>query len=500
MLTKTRYPGLSVTLFKNVGRKKLSGSGANALPVSTRFSGQQSILDVTQYIGEHGAVHVNKSVRAPAGVFSIDFTDQLVQQEDDSIYGLFEPMDVVEIRMAANSFAGPLPIMMRGFISAVTRSQAMGQDGRPTRKVVVSGQDYGKIWQIYNIYYNPWMPNNENYITQFKLFTRFGIAFKTQAAGALVSSIFDTILNPFIQTMGAKAAAGTSGGTSPLVPFKKDIQIQDGSVSPFGVNDWQGGSIYALLQSFCDVGVWNELFIEDRKDGPYVVFRPNPFIKAGGDPSNQGSYINSHSKLATVVKIDSTLVVSIEVTRSDANVANYFWVESPQYDLNFAFVGKAMAASGGSASTFIITNYGNNDPALYGLKRMADQTNQGAFDQVGAGGTDKTTNLQDASASSSWIGQRRALLVAQNRDNIVFESGTMRLIGNENIKAGVYISLTHGNMVSSYYVVSASHAYTPFGNYFTTVNFERGTGFIDRAQKGTGTDSPYWAELADAQS
>src|SRR6266702_1954259 len=90
LLTKTRYPGISVILYKNVGRQKLSGSGANALPVSTRFSGQQSTLDVTQFLGERGAVNVNKSIRAPAGVFSIDFTDQLVQQEDDSIYGLFE--------------------------------------------------------------------------------------------------------------------------------------------------------------------------------------------------------------------------------------------------------------------------------------------------------------------------------------------------------------------------------------------------------------------------
>lgn len=520
---RNRYSGLSVILFKNVGRQKLSGTGANALAVSTRFSGQQSILDVTRFVGEHGTVRVNKSVREAAGSFSIEFTDQLVPQADDDLYGLFEPMDVVEIRMAANAFAynsptagqspsivaatappsastSPLPIMMRGFISSVSRSQSMGSDGKPTRKVIISGQDYGKIWQIYNIYFNPFMPDLGNYITQFKLFTRFGVAFQTQSAGNLVRDIFAKILNPFITAMSANAAGSVTSGSSPLKPIKVDVQVQDGTVAPFGVNDWQGGSVYALLQSFCDTGEWNELFIEDRADGPYVVFRPNPFLVAGGDASNSKSYINKNSTFPAVTKIDIDQVVSMEVTRGDANVANYYWVEAPQYDLNFAFVGKAMAATGGPATTFDISNYGNSASALYGFKRMAAQTNQFSPQAKASGGTEKSQNLQDASESSAWIGTRRASLIAQNRDNVVFENGHMRLMGNETIKAGSFILLTHGNMTSTYYVVSAVHHYTPFGAYFTTAIVERGTGFIDRAQKGAGSDSPYLSELADAQS
>lgn len=519
---RSRYPGLSVILFKNVGRQKLSGSGANALPVSTRFSGQQSIIDVTRYVGDHGVVRVSKSVRQPAGTFSIEFVDQLVPSADDDLYGLFEPMDVVEIRMAANSYlysksnasqspslsapsapastTSPLPIMMRGFISSVKRLQGIGSDGKPTRKVIISGLDYGKIWQIYNIYFNPFMPDQGNYITQFKLFTRFGVAFQTQSAGNLVSDIFAKILNPFIANMGAISAGALSGGASPLKQIKVDVQVQDGSVAPFGVNDWQGGSIFALLQSFCDTGAWNELFIEDRADGPYVVFRPNPFLVAGGDASNSASYINKNTTLPAVTSIDSSQVISVEVERSDANVANYYWVEAPQYDLNFAFVGKAMAATGGPATSFDISTYGNSASALYGFKRMSEQTNQFSPQTRAVGGTEKPQNLQDASESSAWIGTRRASLIAQNRDNVIFERGVMRVMGNETIKGGTFILLTHGNMKSTFYVVSADHHYTPFGAYITTAFIERGTGFIDRAQKGAGSDSPYLAELADAQS
>jgi hypothetical protein len=339
------------------------------------------------------------------------------------------------------------------------------------------------------------MPDQGNYITQFKLFTRFGIAFQTQSAGNLVAAIFAKILNPFIVSMGA-----TAGGSSALKQITPDVQVQDGTVAPFGVNDWQGGSIYGLLQSFCDTGPWNELFIEDRDAGPFVVFRPNPFLVAGGDPSNPGSYINKNSKLPAVTKITSDNVVSMDVGRGDANVANYYWVEAPQYDLNFGFFAKAQAATGGPATTFDISTYGNSSSALYGFKRMMESTNQFGPLTKASGGTEKSQNLQDASASSSWIGARRASLIAQNRDNVVFENGTIRLVGNETVKAGTYILLTHGNMVSSYYVVAASHHYTPFGTYVTTATVERGTGFIDRAQKGAGSDSPYLAELADAQS
>jgi hypothetical protein len=503
---KNRYPGLSVILFKNVGRQKLSGTGANALAVSTRFSGQQSILDVTGFVGEQGSVRVTKSVREPSGKFTIEFVDKLVPSADDDLYGLFEPMDVVEIRMAANAFqynsptagassTSPLPIMMRGFISVVSRKQGIGSDGKPVRKVIISGEDYGKIWQIYNIYFNPFMPDQGNYITQFKLFTRFGVAFQTEPAGKLVSDIFAKILNPFIVNMGAAA-----GGSSALKQINVDVQIQDGTVAPFGVNDWQGGSVFALLQSFCDTGEWNELYIEDRADGPYVVFRPNPFLVAGGDASNSGSYINKNTKMPAVTKITSSQVIDLDVSRSDRNVANYYWVEAPQYDLNFAFVGKAMAATGGPATTFDISTYGNSASALYGFKRMAAQTNQFSPETKAAGGTEKTQNLQDANSSSSWIGARRAALIAQNRDNVVFENGTIRMVGNETVKAGTFVLLTHGNMNSTYYAVSVSHHYRPMGSYETTAVVERGTGFIDRAQKGAGSDSPYLAELADAQS
>jgi hypothetical protein len=537
-IVRTRYPGYSVVLFKNVGRSTLNGQGA--LPASERYSGQNSIRDVTQFVGERGLVLVNKSVHEAAGAFRIEFADKLVQDAADDLYGLFEPMDMVEIRMTGNAYktltpppvkigsgqilsapgfdADPaptlpgtqtattpaetskMPIMMRGFISQVGRSQGIGSDGKPTRKVTISGQDYGKIWQIDHIYFNPWMPDNNNYITQFKFFAQFGLAFQAQPAGQLISSVFSRIINQFITNMQGNSGNTRAGSKSPLVTIGTSIQTQGGSVSPFGVGDWQGGSLFSLLNTYGDVGAWNELFIDDLDKGPTVIYRANPFIVAGGDPADTGSYIQPMKQdfLPVISKISSNDIISMDVARTDSNVANYFWVEAPQYDVNFSFLGKAMAEQGGDKSTFVITNDGNLDSALYGFKRMEEKSYQMGGISNSGNGTPKSVNNADSNVSLTWISQRRKDLVNQNRDNVVFESGSIRIVGNETVRAGTYLQITHGNMTSNYYVPSVSHSYSPFGAYVTTAQVERGTGFIDRAQRGAGQQSPYLSELADA--
>jgi hypothetical protein len=71
----------------------------------------------------------------------------------------------------------------------------------------------------------------------------------------------------------------------------------------------------------------------------------------------------------------------------------------------------------------------------------------------------------------------------------------MRLKGNEALKAGSYLNLAHGNMLSAYYVTAVTHDFVPFGNYFTEIDFERGTGFVDRVLQTFGQQSPFYSEL-----
>jgi len=102
-----------------------------------------------------------------------------------------------------------------------------------------------------------------------------------------------------------------------------------------------------------------------------------------------------------------------------------------------------------------------------------------------------------------FIGEKPAQLIAQNRDNVVFEAGTMTLRGREDIHAGEYVSLrlgTNGGSRSGFmqqaYAYSVTHEFLPYRSFTTAVQFDRGTGFIDRAQRQGGADRSYFSDMS----
>lgn len=483
---RDRHPGLSVILKKNVGRSTVT----TGVPVSDRFVGIQKTIDLAPFIGDHGGIRVSKSVRSAAGTFVVELTDMIKIDAQDSIYGLAEPMDVIEIRMAGDSYkTSTMPIMMRGFVSNVRRSMLMTERG-PERKVIITGMDYGKIWQILQIFWMPNAPAPANLITSFPFFSQFGVTFNIQLMSDFIGQVFDKIVNPYIVNMGDISG---QADTSPLLQIQKDLQVLEGKISPWGIGAW-GGSIYELLSSFGDTGAWNELFIEDREDAPYVVYRPNPFRTA--DSKNFVQDINEQLAPETIdISLDD--VIANDLGRSDEHVANYYWVNATRFTLNYTDTIRAFAYSG-SPESFYVQNYGNVDPRLYGVRKMQIDSQQGGNQESDGGNGSPDGNARQANQNGylGWISTRRQQLIDQNKDNVVFEEGGFRLKGNESIKAGTYLRLTHGNMRSFYYVVSVTHDYKPFSSFITHAVVERGTGFIDRSQQESGVASPYWGEIA----
>lgn len=485
---KDRHPGLSVKVFKNVGRQTVTGS----VPVSSRFSGQKRTIDLAPYLGDDCVVRTAKSIRQAAGTFVIEITDQIKLDAQDSLYGLIEPMDVVEIRMTGNAYKfSRIPIMMRGFVSQVRRVQSMGGDGKPQRKVIITGHDYGKIWQILQIFYMPNIPTTANLITSFPFFAQYGVTFNIQLMATFVSEVIDKVLNPYILNMGDISG---QADTSPLLQLAQDIQVTAGKISPYGIGAFEG-SIYGLLSQFADINGWNELFIEDREDAPYVVYRPNPFMTADSKGFIPSLGVNLQLAPA-IIDIDLTDVVAYDVQRSDDHVANYYWVDAPRFTLSYTDTIRAFAYFG-DPNSFYVQDYGNVDPRLYGTRKMSTETSQGGNQETDNGNGSPAGESRDENQENflGWMSERRQQLIDQNKDNVVFEDGAMRLKGNEKIRAGTYIRLTHGNMRSYYYVVAVTHDYRPFGEYMTNVQVERGTGFIDRSQRGSGANSPYWGEI-----
>jgi hypothetical protein len=328
---QTFRPQVSILLRKNIGRKTVGED----IAASERFTGSKRTLDLTPYLGDQGSVTVTRSTREPAGMFSIALTDKMEPDRMDSLYGLIEPMDVIEIRMArdtadyAGAFPEQMPIMMRGFVSDVRREQSMTATG-PRRSVVISGQDYGKILQIMRIIYLPAMPEKENLLTAFKLFLNYGINPNDEDAGEFVNEIVTKVINGGFLKRMRTAVSGGHDDKCPVVDLNVEYDTGSGVVSPIGSQDWPGGTIYDLLRTFGDVGAWNELYIDDREDGPYLIYRPTPFTDLSGTPIQKSAHAVSK------VDIHDSELLTISVGRTDANVANYYWVSAAPGRYQFA--------------------------------------------------------------------------------------------------------------------------------------------------------------------
>lgn len=507
-------PRISVKLLKNIARESIAGGdglGAEA-PASGRFKGINRVIDLTPYLGENGGVRTSKGVRDPAGGFNISLADRMFQDSGqmESLYGLIEPMDMIEIRMAHaptdpdyvadyQLLPEKLPIIMRGFISSVRRSEVMGADGKPARAIVISGQDYGKLWQMLQIRYLANYVLGQELLTTLKFAQNYGVNSSADfTPNQFVFEVIHQVLNKFTSDLRVEDLMAGGGFESPVKDIEVfDLTVPDAKISPFGVNAFSGGTLHQLLSHYGDVGPWNELFLEDREEGVAVVYRPNPFFSAAGEEiQKQGKAFDTEGHGITQapgireVSISDADVVSFDTGRTDANVANYFWVDNPSYSLVQGEIMR-LQAGGQNPDSYYIKDYRNCAPWLYGIRMMQLQTNQGQrIDGQGA-----AAMTAGNGALQSWLDERRKIIVKANRDNVVFESGSMTISGNERLRAGMYLKVKRGDMEQKVYCTRVDQNFMPFRAYTTTLSFERGTGFIERAKRNNGRESPYLNEL-----
>ncbi|MGT2471670.1 hypothetical protein [Paraburkholderia terrae] len=514
-------PDIQITLYKMIVRDSAAGltgttPGANVSsavansvapltpqPVisSTPLFRMNEGIDLTPWLGEIGGVSVSKSIHDSAGGFSITFADKpyFGARGVDSVYGLLEPQDLVEIRFRHNTPLGQThqsdaqtvspgakpPILMRGFVSGIRRDQVVGPDGRPQRTVTVRGLDYGKILQMLQIKYLPGYIVGEDYLSSFRLFERFGVGFQTALkASDFVTQVITAIVNPFLQNMMPPSS------TKPKA-IQVDASVQNGVVDVSGSQNSEG-SVYELLKLYGDVGIWNELYIESREDGEHLVYRPNPIKDLNGVPIQFGA------ANMVPVQIPARDIIGLSVERTDDAVGNYFWCRSPRWEMVDDNVGRLWAMTQGDRSTVDLSTYPNSAVALYGLRCMQVETAQGG-DEVTTMTSGQDAERQSARSSSmmNWLVGRRAGLAAQNRDNVLFESGTARIRANENVRPGCFVELWQGDVSTVFYCPKVAFEYQFGVGMFQVLTLERGDGFIQRmANGGQGTSTTrYYAEM-----
>jgi hypothetical protein len=482
---KVFHPKAEVRLIKAYQRDELA-TGLTA--VASRYAGLKTI-DLTPYLSDTGGLQVGKALRSPMGYFSLSLADKMHSLQE-TLAALIEPMDIVEIRMAHDPSiysrpgeASRVPIVMRGFVTGIRRVETMS-GGQPMRSVVITGNDFGKALEILRIYYLMNSVVGDIVLSELKFFQKYAAqgADKIMPAATFVQLVLDNIVTPYLGYL-TQLADGRALDAKVINKITAEVSI-DGVVSPLSVSAFAGGSVWQFLSEFLDVGTFNEMFLDEREEGIVLVVRPNAFRDAQGSPINPGTE-------AATVLIDAEDIEASTLTRSDMGVANYYWVTNQSWQIN-ENQGTREMSQRGSDEFYAPFSYVNCAVRKYGYRKMEVSSAMGPPTQsnVDAQGV-ATTNIE-ADKLLAWLEDRRVKLAASNKDNVVFEEGSMEIRGNEKVKPGMELLVRRGTAVSRYYVTAVNHSFMPFAHFKTSITVERGTGFIDRAQNG---NSPYLAEL-----
>lgn len=463
-------PAYQVTLTKMVKR---SGEG-----VAERYSGADRQVDLTPFLSEGGVVKVVKGIHEPAGGFTIAFSDQLDGPTQDTLYARIEPMDMIEIRGSREPHTysgGKLPLIMRGFVSTVRRSEAIGQDGTPQRSVIVMGQDSGKLFQIHRLFWEAIAQNpNAPILDQFRLQAATGIEAAYLPVNAAMTQLVERVLNVRIQQMAAFAERAVPN-------LRVRASVPEGLVSLNLIAPFQG-AYWGLVELMAD-RPWNEAFVEDEEEAPVLVFRPAPYKNI------RGEFIIPGAADPGTVELDAAQVASLDVARSDDRVANFFWVPPGSSMLD---AGLAVNAASISSGEPFDNAYGNNKPELYGVRRMSTESRL-LPNEIGGFPPSLPPAERDRAVSGivQWHIARARLLRDMNRDNSVLEDGSALVQGSEKIKPGRFLRLTRGDLVAEAYITKVTHNIAPLDGWTTQVNLERGMGFLERLRMAS---APFWRE------
>ncbi len=504
MAVKTYRPKFYITVYKAITRSD------NGQPERLQGGGQK--WDITPHLGDGSEISVSKSVRSPKGSFVITVPDQPYKVPSgvgDTLYGLLEPMDEIDIRLARNPSEYPNgpPLLMRGFIRTIRRVETMSNDGKPQRSTIIQGNDYGWIFEMAQIppliYLNFLL--GTAFSTAWQTFLEIGENQKPRKIGEFFELILEHIVNKQLETMKARfpiiklddsALDNSAGPGAQKKPVKGTLVIPS--------QDSLTGPIWNTLLRYADTP-WNELWLEDPEtvedDPPRLRFRPAPYRTwiVGEQILEQGEAIQIMGQTAEceTVEIKIEDVVRLDASRSEQDVANIIWVESPEMMPKQAHIELQNAASAGKMEYILLDgdDYPNSDPDLYSYRTM-ELTSALQSDGLTSGIDGQTEETMKAKGGiyetlSPWTKERRKAIVEMNCDNVLLEEGSMTVKGNERIRAGKYISLLRGTFGAEYYAETVTHKFAPYRQYTTIVQFVRGTGFIERARL---TTSPWLKE------
>lgn len=479
---KAYQPQCKITLIKTRSREFV------APEIKTAYNRYQGVgvIDLTPYLSD-GGVRLQKSIRDPAGAFSISLNPRLYSDQAgaspmlETLDMLIEPMDMIEIRMAREAPFRKFteedrrdwpPVVMRGFVSQVSRSDSIAS-GVPQRSIVVSGQDYGKLLQIIRIYYINNSHIGDNILHGFAFFEKFAPSnsARNKSVEDFVNDLIGYVINPYLAELSS-LVDDTLGMPK---AFVAEVTAT-GCVTPFGMANANDMTLHQMLSSFADVGPFNEMYVEDHGTIAKLILRPIPALDVNG-------WMMNKDKAPDSIELGLGDVVSSQLSRSDSGVYNYFDVVPS----SITWLEQQMiknVASESSAVNPVQFKTLNQEASIYGERKISANTALNSPALIYNDAPTKAEVSKNEPNVMDWISDRRKRLIDLNRDAVVFEHGSLRLKGDGNIRAGMQILIKHSeSFTASYYCPSVSHEFVPGSGFFTTVQVERGTAFVESASK-----------------
>lgn len=454
------HPQISVILYKSSARKR------NA--TRDRF-GSFNMLDLTSFLNEGSSVSTQRSLNNPNGGFTIRLGDQLVTKYGDSIYGLVEPMDAIEIRM---SRTGKPLMVMRGVVTDVSLDESMGQTA--TRTVSITGNDYGAFLRMIQILFLKGS-SRDDLILQMSgqyMQEKFGIPYGSMTAAQFVGVMIAQVVNKFI--------TGLSNNALQPILLNVDGADADDIVYPQGYQANPEGTMWSHIQKHGNLGPFYEAFFEDGEGGTTFCYRKPAFKKLQKD-----EYIFPNTSAKSFV-VPPGEITAIKYSRSERDVANFYYVRAPQADMMTGMdtIVQSVMGDGQQLATDGV-GFENCDVTLFGRRAMEVNTNHGATLFPGVPKEEHEPAMNHVTA---YLARQIRYLQQSNIDNAVFESGTIRCAGRPEYKVGHYCDVAWSSgLKASGYVTAVTHTFEPYKGYTSSLQYSRGTGFVNR----TNAAHPY---------
>jgi hypothetical protein len=377
-------------------------------------------------------------------------------------------MDSIEIRMNRNLNPN-MPVVMRGFVRSVGRDESVGQDGRPDRHVQVMGHDFGCAFVIQQ--------------TGIVLSLMQGqevnpLSAALSAVNMIPQSMFccDFIRNAVAYVKDIMTHAGQQ--------FDFDLTVKEGYVEPQTVQNAEG-PLWNLMTRYADLP-WNELFVREGTNHPVVVYRETPWVDIDGTNVNPSPDVLQNIPFWN---IDMSDIVALRAHRDDSDVANFIWVQNALVQQNQGTYWTLNKDGPGVATGT------ENDPQVFGYRLMQISSQQGP-----GGPSISLPEPQQQEAYDSlneWLIKSIKWIVKATKNNADFESGTVQIKGNPNIRIGDYITVKRGPLAWSGYVTRVAHEFRMFQDYLTTINYIRSNQyFVRRRYQG----NPWEAERKESDS